>query len=106
MDDRLDVVAKNAAQQGRSTRTAGEASEEDVSMASSATSTSVQMKKSKTHGGAANRSIEAAPAKKIKRNMLPELVMTLHPNDVGIRGTTAGHSRVEEEEKESADSNC
>lgn len=72
MDERLDV-ARNAAQQG-SSRTAGEASEEDDSMALSlATSTNVQTGKNKAHEGAANsRSIEGAPAKKIKHNTTPE----------------------------------
>ena len=76
MDERLDV-ARNAAQQG-SAKTAGEASEEDDSMASSfATSTSVQTGKNKAHEGAANsRSIEGAPAKKIKHNTTPEIVIT------------------------------
>ena len=80
MDERLDV-ARNAAQQG-SAKTAGEASEEDDSMASSfATSTSVQTGKNKAHEGAANsRSIEGAPAKKIKHNTTPEIVITApHP---------------------------
>lgn len=72
IDDCLDV-ARNAAQQG-SSRTAGEASEEDDSMALSlATSTNVQTGKNKAHEGAANsRSIEGAPAKKIKHNSTPE----------------------------------
>ena len=72
MDERLDV-ARNAAQQG-SSRTAGEASEEDDSMALSlATSTNVQTGKNKAQEGAANsRSIEGAPAKKIKHNSTPE----------------------------------
>ena len=70
MDDRLDV-ARKAAQQG-STTTAGEASEEDDSMASSlATNTSVQTGKNKSHEGAANRSMERAPAKKIKHTTAP-----------------------------------
>ncbi len=96
MDDlALDVPAdlgtdKNAqhdaaAQQGSTT--AGDASEENVSMASSATSSSIQQQrgKSKAHGAA---NIAAAPAKKSK-NALPATVTATppRPNDVGIGGT-------------------
>jgi hypothetical protein len=97
MDDRLDV-ARNAAQQG-STTTAGEASEEDDSMASLLdTNTSVQTGKYKAHEGAANSSMEGAPAKKIKHTTAaPESVTTTpRPNDGPSRVFVCNGSRDED----------